>query len=200
MENHGDAVAQRFGLAASTHERFQRELRGISTELQHYTETTKKLLNFSEDIRSMYDDILKFRGQELLHDNGVRLAQIAQADSVENKTMLSLADKTAQDSRTMRIATLIAMVYLPANLVMAFFSTVFVWFDSAGDGEEEESQASHLQVHSSIWISVVTILVLTTCTLTASMWWERKEKARTDKDDSKEKRFSNVHSLSEGMV
>jgi hypothetical protein len=53
-----------------------------------------------------------------MHHNSVRLAQMAQADSVETKVMVSLADKTSQDSRTMRIATLVALCYLPANLVM----------------------------------------------------------------------------------
>jgi len=65
-----------------------------------------------------YDDILKFHGQEILYHNSVRLTQIAQADSVETKVMVSLADKTSRDSRTMRITTVVAMFYLPANLVM----------------------------------------------------------------------------------
>lgn len=62
--------------------------------------------------------MLKFHGQELMQLNGARLTQIVQADSAENKVIVSLADATARDSRTMRIATVIAMVYLPANLMM----------------------------------------------------------------------------------
>jgi hypothetical protein len=53
-----------------------------------------------------------------MHRNGMELTRIAHAQSVETKVMVSLADKTRQDSRTMRIATVIAMLYLPANLVM----------------------------------------------------------------------------------
>jgi hypothetical protein len=64
-----------------------------------------------------YDDILKYHGQELLHNNGLKLTQIAQNDSSDTKTMACLAEKTYQDSRTTRIATVIAMFYLPANLV-----------------------------------------------------------------------------------
>lgn len=59
-----------------------------------------------------------FRGQELQHENGLKLTQLVQADAVENKDMAILADLTYKDSRTMRIATVIAMFYLPANLVM----------------------------------------------------------------------------------
>jgi hypothetical protein len=53
-----------------------------------------------------------------MHNNGLRLTQIALADSAETKAIVSLTDKTSQDSRTMRIATVVAMFYLPANLVM----------------------------------------------------------------------------------
>lgn len=53
-----------------------------------------------------------------MHNNGLKLTQIAQVDSAETRVMVSLADKSFQESRTMRIATVIAMFYLPANLVM----------------------------------------------------------------------------------
>ncbi len=53
-----------------------------------------------------------------MYDNGVKLAQLAQSDATEKKIMVVLANKTAEDSRTMRIATIVAMFYLPANLVM----------------------------------------------------------------------------------
>lgn len=53
-----------------------------------------------------------------MRNNGMRLTQIAQADSIETKFMVSISNKMYEDSRTMRIATVIAMLYLPANLVM----------------------------------------------------------------------------------
>ena len=36
--------------------------------------------------------------------------------------MVVLADETARDSRTMRIATVVTILYLPANLVIVSFS------------------------------------------------------------------------------
>ena len=64
------------------------------------------------------NDILRFRDQESLYDNGIHLARMAQQDGFEKKLMVKLADNTARDSRTMRIATVVAIIYLPANLVM----------------------------------------------------------------------------------
>lgn len=76
------------------------------------------MFNLSNITAVQYDNILTFRGQELQHENSLKLTQLAQADAVENKDMAILADLTYRDSRTMRIATVIAMFYLPANLVM----------------------------------------------------------------------------------
>ena len=59
-----------------------------------------------------------FHGQEIQHDTSLKLAQLAQADAAGNRDMAVLADLTHEDSRSMRIATAIAMIYLPVNLVM----------------------------------------------------------------------------------
>jgi hypothetical protein len=53
-----------------------------------------------------------------MHSNGFKLAQIAQEGSTDNKLMASLANRTHRDSRIMRIMTLIALFYLPTNLVL----------------------------------------------------------------------------------
>lgn len=75
----------------------------------------------SDKIAVQYDNILTFRAQELQHESSLKLTQLVQADAVENKDMAILADLTYRDSRTMRIATVIAMFYLPANLVMVCY-------------------------------------------------------------------------------
>ena len=65
-----------------------------------------------------YDNILTFHSQELQHDASLKLAHLAQADAAGNRDMAVLADLTHKDSRSMRIATAIAMFYLPVNLVV----------------------------------------------------------------------------------
>lgn len=58
-----------------------------------------------------------------MHNNGLGLKEIALMNAAETKVMISLASQSSQDSRTMRIATVIAMFYLPANLVMVHYPT-----------------------------------------------------------------------------
>ena len=68
--------------------------------------------------------IINFRNQELLARNGSYLAQLAQGQLVESRSATIASDKTNKDSRTVRIATLVAMFYLPATLVLVFIHIV----------------------------------------------------------------------------
>ena len=61
---------------------------------------------------------LAFCNQDVLLRNGASLTQLAQAGAADNRLLTAMKDKTQRDSRTMRIATVIAIVYLPANLVV----------------------------------------------------------------------------------
>ncbi|KAF7527348.1 hypothetical protein G7054_g10483 [Neopestalotiopsis clavispora] len=74
--------------------------------------------SFAHMFKLLISNILTFHSQELHLNNSFKLAQLAQADAAGRKEMAVLADLTFRDSRAMRIATAIAMIYLPINLVM----------------------------------------------------------------------------------
>ncbi|KAI1178094.1 hypothetical protein F4777DRAFT_142287 [Nemania sp. FL0916] len=173
---HEKAFAVRTRMTQSTHTSFQLALQNIRADIENYKQTVQKLLRVSKDIAALYDDILKLHGQELLHKNGLNLALIAQGDSHETRAMALLAEKTHDDSRIMRIATLVAMLYLPANLVVSFFSTEMVWYETAGAAGNSSDGSASLRVHREAWILVVATLFLTMGTFAASWWWERREK------------------------
>lgn len=102
----------------STHDKFMREMANISRDLLSYQSMTETLLNRSSDIISTTNSICKFRSQEMLTDNGEQLRCITEANSREAAAMTSLAKKSYKDSRTVRIATIIGLIYLPVNLVL----------------------------------------------------------------------------------
>ena len=54
----------------------------------------------------------------MLRNNGTQLHRIAEDNARETLAMADMAKRTHTDSRTMRIATVIALVYLPANLML----------------------------------------------------------------------------------
>lgn len=60
---------------------------------------------------------MDFRHDELVRQNGDSLRLISEQTASDNKNMVAVAHEAAADSRTMKIATIIAMIYLPASLV-----------------------------------------------------------------------------------
>ncbi|KAI0890838.1 hypothetical protein F4806DRAFT_347369 [Annulohypoxylon nitens] len=178
LRKHEEIVAKSCNLAMATHRDFQYELESICNELKNHKQSIRKMLSISQDTRAMYDDILKLHGQELLHVNSVKLANIAESSSNESKSLTVLADKTYQDSRMTRIATIVAMIYLPANLVMSFFSTVLIWFDGEddSDGKQDGELNLVLRIHKEIWIAVLSTVLLAVCTISLSFWWNRRGK------------------------
>ncbi|KAI8630293.1 hypothetical protein F5Y19DRAFT_429563 [Xylariaceae sp. FL1651] len=184
IADHELSIAREQNLCLDIHEDFQRKLRNISREVENYIETAHKLLYMSDDLKSMYSNILTFHGQELQHDTSLKLAYLAQDDSAENKDMAVLADLTYKDSRSMRIATAIAMFYLPVNLVLSFFSTTLVWYGASENG------ASKIQVRSEVWIASVAAILLAIATMCWSQWWNWREQRKPSKNTIQGSTFS----------
>lgn len=61
--------------------------------------------------------ILDFRNDEAIRENGTALRDLAAGASSENQFIVTIAEKTRKDSKVMRVATIIAIFYLPASLV-----------------------------------------------------------------------------------
>ncbi|KAL2038549.1 hypothetical protein N7G274_008596 [Stereocaulon virgatum] len=175
-----DKVTQMTNSSRSVVDSFQSELQDISSELRSYLLTSRKLLDFSEDIKLMNNDILRFRDQELLYENGIKLAQIAQSNALVNKIMVMLATNTAGDSRTMRIATIVALFYLPASFTMTFFSSSLVEINVASNSRKGDKGAPGMYVHHEIWVAILTILVLASLTFLPAIYWDRRGKRRTN--------------------
>ncbi|KAI1418440.1 hypothetical protein F5Y13DRAFT_149176 [Hypoxylon sp. FL1857] len=176
IAEHESAVAQKHNLCAALHDDFQRKLRNVSQEVDNYIETSHKLLRISDDLSSMYSKIITFHGQELQHDTSLKLAHLAQADTSENKNMAVLVDLTYRDSRSMRIATAIAVFYLPLNLVVSFFSSTLVWYGTAVD--VAENHTSSIQIRREVWMASVAAAVLGIGTVCWSWWWNWREERK----------------------
>ncbi|MCJ1239935.1 hypothetical protein MMC14_007934 [Varicellaria rhodocarpa] len=113
--------------------------------------------------------LLGFRSDNLLHQNGNSLREFASAASSENKSMLSLSKETSIDSRATRIAAFISLAYLPAGVVAAIFNSNLVDLGQSGQ--------SGFVVRKEMWIFVLLTVGLSWITLMA--WWilERKQKS-----------------------
>jgi hypothetical protein len=61
--------------------------------------------------------LLDHRNDEVLHKNGEALRQISFSTQLASEDTKMLLGKTQEDSRSMKILTFIALIYLPASLV-----------------------------------------------------------------------------------
>ena len=64
---------------------------------------------------------MDFRNDELLRKNGTSLKDLANKTANENKAMLAITRKAKADSRMMKIATLVAAVFLPLTVVVVCY-------------------------------------------------------------------------------
>jgi len=172
LSNHAEAMGEWMRLSSSSRSMFQAELEQISNEMKSHRSVTNSLIRRSEDLRLTNEHIIALKNQDILIKNGVSLARLAQLGAADNRVMVRMADKTRQDSRTMRIATIVAIVYLPANLVTSFFTTNFVDFNSAGPASASISNGS-IKINSHVWIAVLSSLCLAIVTMATITIWDR---------------------------
>ncbi|KAI0115611.1 hypothetical protein GGR51DRAFT_503555 [Nemania sp. FL0031] len=179
ITTHEGSIAQEQSLLPAVHAEFQNQLNNISREIDNYIATTRKLLHISDDLKSMYSDILTFQGQELQRETSLKLEHLAQEDAAGNKDMAVLASLAFKDSRSMRIATVIAMFYLPVNLVFSFFSSTLVWYGTTV--EVAQNNGSRIQLRSETWIASVIAILLAIGTVSWSRWWNSMEEKKSAK-------------------
>ena len=83
----------------------------------------------------------------------------ARVDQLDAANSLELAKSTTADSRTMKTLAALGILYLPTTLVSSIFSTVFF---------NVESNQRGLEAYKTIWILLVTAILLTLATF--AMW------------------------------
>ncbi|KAJ6439091.1 reverse transcriptase [Purpureocillium lavendulum] len=157
---------------------FLRELDSMSRDLDAYKSTARELLDHSADMGTTINYIINFRNQGILASNAAQLHRIAEDNALETKAMAEIGQRTCTDSRTMRIATIIALIYLPANLVLTFFSTVFVDIQSpagasTGTSNSTGQDGPQLRIYEQIWILFISMITLSVGTGSWFWIWNR---------------------------
>ncbi|CAG9998452.1 unnamed protein product [Clonostachys byssicola] len=124
IQAHEELMGADLQIAKYARNEFITELSNIENDLRNFQTTVQKLLALSMDVRLIYDNILKFNQQEQAQETSVKLAQLAEVTVIEARNNSYLADRVYQDSRTMRIGTVIAIFYLPMSVVLHYIGPV----------------------------------------------------------------------------
>ncbi|PWW72690.1 hypothetical protein C7212DRAFT_285727 [Tuber magnatum] len=132
------------------------------TLIQSYTSATAQLVDMAGAHRSATGNL-------------VRMAEDSQRDG---QLMVAFADLTKRDSRTMKVATMLATLYLPGTFVATVFGMNFFHSDiEIKHGEKIYAFSVAIQ----LWIFGVVVLVLTAVTVTSFWLWERRLRRKDEK-------------------
>lgn len=170
---YGEEIGNVTKLPSSVRNVFRIELEQVSNEMKSHIRVANGLLRHSKELLSTSKHILALNNQVTLIQNGVSVAELTQLGTADNRVILRMADKTRQDSRTMRIATVVAIVYLPANLVMSFFSTSLVEFANPGQ-LPVSNLGGHMVISSHVWVVFLSSIVLAVATMAIITLWDRR--------------------------
>lgn len=154
---------------------FRMELAEYESALRSHIRSIKELLGVSENIRLMILKVLDFRNDEAMEGNSSALRELAADAASENKLLVMLAEKTRDESRFMGIATVVAMIYLPAGLVAALFSTSLV------EVSDSSNLAGGVVVRKQFWAFVMVTVILMMVTIAAAWTWNWRSKRKSER-------------------
>lgn len=131
----------------------------ISEKFDSYLEEVQLCMKRANALRDMVFSSAQLLSDLLRYEDQRALKELTAQSQMENRTMLSLAEKSTKDAEAMKVLTIIGLVYLPTTFVANFFSTEFVKADD--DGE--------IQIGPQTWLLAVIALPLTMLTIVT--WW-----------------------------
>ncbi|KAJ5372064.1 hypothetical protein N7517_004070 [Penicillium concentricum] len=126
-----------------------------------------------KDILNMTTLGLDFRMSSQMLDLNNRMVELNNRMLNANEQLLQIGTKSFDDNATVKVVTILTLIYLPASLVSSFFGMNLFKFD---DGTTEE-----LRISRQFWIFVVATIILAVITISTWYLWTHKEQVRRRK-------------------
>ncbi|KAF2848959.1 hypothetical protein T440DRAFT_519540 [Plenodomus tracheiphilus IPT5] len=121
------------------------------------------LLAKIRNTRSLISTLLECRNGYNLHQQISALQSLQRQGQEENAIMRQLAEKGSRDSASVRILTIITLIYLPCTVVSSFYSTQFVARKDLASG------GTHMEYAQNSWLFFAVSIPLTFVTI--AIWW-----------------------------
>ncbi|RPB05736.1 hypothetical protein L873DRAFT_1661523 [Choiromyces venosus 120613-1] len=99
------------------------------------------------------------------------LVSMARGSHQAGQLMVEFAERTKRDSRTMRVATMLATLYLPGTFVATIFGMGFFHSDIH---TEHGQKVSTFSVATQLWIFGVAVAIFTVVTVGSFWLWEQR--------------------------
>ncbi|RHZ45216.1 uncharacterized protein CDV56_102871 [Aspergillus thermomutatus] len=151
-----------------------RDFQRMAEEMKYYRTPLEGHLKTLEFLEKKVQGILNQLAVAFSLQNQVTSIGINDTFGINDK-MLKLTSDTVDDSATVRVVTLVTLIYLPASFVATFLGMNLFSFGESGSG---------FSISKQFWIYVAVAVPLTVLTL--STWWvitqkqKKKKAARRD--------------------
>ncbi|CAG8908811.1 unnamed protein product [Penicillium egyptiacum] len=120
-----------------------------------------------KDILNMTTLGLDFRMTNQMLDLNNRMVELNNRMLGANQQLLELGTKSFDDNATVKVVTILTLIYLPASLVSSIFGMNLFKFD---DGATEE-----FRISKQFWIYVVATIILAVITVSVYLWTHKEQ-------------------------
>ncbi|KAF2865937.1 hypothetical protein BDV95DRAFT_242928 [Massariosphaeria phaeospora] len=159
--------------------KFDKYVKGVEKDLRMQHTRTDTLLRLLAERQTFLYGILQYQSMQASEVFAKKSQESASKMEVLTNDMHDIAQKTKQETVSMRIITLVTLLYLPGTFISTFMSTDIVKFPT---NEEQHFQSKGLRIYLAICIPLMIITFLA--------WWlvyrsvnrgERRRKEATAK-------------------
>ncbi|KAF2035537.1 hypothetical protein EK21DRAFT_96760 [Setomelanomma holmii] len=134
-------------------------------DISYAREKAKALLMKTQHARALVSSLLEQMNSHNLDRQMLALQNLQRQGQEENAMMRELAEKSSRDSTSVRILTIITLIYLPCTVVSSFYSTQFV------DQKELPTGETRLEYTKNAWLFFAVSVPLTFFTITVWYVW-----------------------------
>jgi hypothetical protein len=151
----------------SSHETLQTDLHQLATALHLHARKALDIIATTTTINTLIQRTLDLRNAAAPHTSNTSLRHIAASSAAESTAMLHLTALSRHDARIMKVASIIALMYLPAGLVTGIFSTELVSLNPIT-----------LDIRKGVVIFIMLAFGLTAGTVAVAVLWIRRDGTR----------------------
>ncbi|OAL48748.1 hypothetical protein IQ07DRAFT_85531 [Pyrenochaeta sp. DS3sAY3a] len=145
-------------------------LKEKSKEVSYFRKKAEALLSKVQNTRTLISSLLERQSGHNINQQIAALHKLERQGQDENLIMRQLAEKSSRDSSSMRILTIITMIYLPCTIVSNFYSTQFV------NSRELETGDTRLEYATNAWLFFAISVPLTFLTILIWFFWVNSER------------------------
>ncbi|KAF8535502.1 hypothetical protein BDD12DRAFT_892640 [Trichophaea hybrida] len=147
-------------------------LRALEAETVLQQKRVETLLRRLDGSSTLIRNILDFRGLDALQTNSRTTTELSILAQDDNRMMTGLAYKSRRDAKTLKVLTILALIYLPASFASTLLGMNYIHVDS--------SNPVKLHFAREMWIFAVLTVVLLVLTMAVWKLWERRYSSDED--------------------